>query len=55
MAIHDSGIALPGDSVLDALSEDLRAAEESGALINVHRALLRSPAIAGHVIGLGAT
>jgi 4-carboxymuconolactone decarboxylase len=51
-----SRIALPDDSEIDALlSEDLRSMKHSGLLINVHRALLRSPEIAAHVIGLGAT
>jgi 4-carboxymuconolactone decarboxylase len=50
------GIALPDDLEVDALlPNDLRAMKHSGLLINVHRALLRSPEIATHVIGLGAT
>jgi hypothetical protein len=50
------GIALPDDLEVDALlPDDLRAMKHSGLLINVHRALLRSPEIAAHVIGVGAT
>ena len=47
-------IPLPGDESVAALPEDLRRAAASGAMINVFRALLRSPAIAESVIRLGS-